>query len=77
MLPGVPRYDTTNLFRDAVESARLGIQQSLAGSERVGEAVKPKLTIVLSHKSIEAIRDEVVDIVKRDVERYDLIIQSL
>lgn len=75
MPPVVSRYDaTTDLFRDAVETARLGIQQSLAGSERVGEAVKPKLTIDLSHKSIEGIRDEVVDILKRDVERYGLMI---
>lgn len=58
-----------DLFRDAVEMARLG-QQSLAGSERVGEAVKLKLTIDLSHKSIEQIPSEIVELLKRDVERY-------
>lgn len=71
-LPAVSRYDTTDLFRDAVKTARLRIQQSLVGSERVGEAVRPKLTIDLSHKSIESIPDEVVDLLKKDVERYDL-----
>lgn len=64
------REDATDLFRDSVEKARFGIQQSLAGSERVGEAVKLKLTIDLSHKSIETMPDEIVEIVKRDVDRY-------
>jgi hypothetical protein len=52
-----------------VEVARFGIQRSLAGNERVGEAVKPKLTIDLSHQSIERVPEEVVEILKVDVER--------
>ena len=58
------------IFQEAVENARRGIQQSLAGSEKVGEAVNLKLTIDLSRRSLEGLPDEVVDIVKRDVERY-------
>ena len=63
------QYGATELFRESVETARLGIQQSLAGSEKVGEAVRPKLTIDLSHKDIESIPDEIVDLMKKDVER--------
>lgn len=69
MPPAVSCYDAADLFREAVETARHGIQQSFAGSEKVGEAVKPKLTIDLSHKSIEELPDEIADILKRDVER--------
>lgn len=52
-----------------METARLGIQQSLAGNEKVGDAVKPKLTIDLSHRSIDRVTEEVVEILKVDVER--------
>lgn len=66
------------LFREAVESAHLGIQQSLAGSDKdkVGEAIRAKLTVDLSHRSIEGMPEEIVDIVKRDVEGYDFILFS-
>lgn len=74
MPPVLSRQDAIDLFLESVETARamarFGIQQSLAGSEKVGEAVKLKLTIDLSHKSIEIMPDEIVDILKRDVERY-------
>lgn len=67
--------EAVGLFREAVESARLGIQQSLAGSDKdkVGEAIRAKLTVDLSHRSIEDMPEEIVDIVKRDVEGYDFI----
>ena len=64
------RHEVADLFRDSVDTARLGIQQSLAGSEKVGEVVKPKLTIDLSHKNIENIPEEIIDVLKKDVERY-------
>lgn len=62
-----------------MESARLGIQQSLAGSDKdkVGEAIRAKLTVDLSHRSIEDMPEEIVDIVKRDVEGYGFIQFSL
>ena len=62
--------ETVELFRNAVETARQGIQQSLAGSERVVEAVDPKLTVDLSHQYIEKIPEEVVDILKPGVQMY-------
>lgn len=67
--------EAVGLFHEAVESARLGIQQSLAGSDKdkVGEAIRAKLTVDLSHRSIEYMPEEIVDIVKRDVEGYDFI----
>lgn len=52
-----------------MEAARFGIQRSLAGNEKVGDAVKPKLTIDLSHQSIDRVPEEVVEILKVDVER--------
>ena len=51
-----------------METARQGIQQSLAGSERVVEAVSPKLTVDLSHQYIEKIPEAVVDILKPGVQ---------
>lgn len=71
--------EAVGLFREAVESTRLGIQQSLAGSDKVkvGEAIRAKLTVDLSHRSIEDMPEEIVDIVKRDVEGYGFIRFSL
>lgn len=63
------RYDIRSIFQEAVEVARFGIQRSLAGNEKVGDAVKPKLTIDLSHQSIEIVPEEAVEILKVDVER--------
>ncbi len=71
MEDGLSRLETIELFRDAVETARQGIQQSLAGSERVVEAVNPKLTVDLSHQYIEKIPEAVVDILKPDVQMYE------
>ena len=70
MEPTLARSETLSLIQKAVDTARAGMQQSLAGSERVGEAVKLKLTIDLGHQGIEMLPDEVVHILKRDVERY-------
>ena len=64
------RSETLGLIQDAVDTARQGMEQSLAGSERVGDAVNLKLTLDLGHKRIEMLPDEVVQILKRDVERY-------
>ena len=65
----IPSYDVPSIFQEAVETARIGIQRSLAGNEKVGDAVKPKLTIDLSHQSIDRVPEEVVEILKVDVER--------
>lgn len=68
---GLSGPDTIELFQNAVETARQGIQQSLAGSERVVEAVNPKLTVDLSHQYIEKIPEAVVDILKPGVQMYE------
>ena len=60
--------ETVAVFRNAVETARQAIQQSLAGSEKVVEAVNPKLTVDLSHHGIERIPEAVVDILKPGVQ---------
>ena len=58
------------IFTEAVEKARQGIKQNLVGSGEVSETVNFKLSIDLKSKGLEDLPDEVVDIVKRDVERY-------
>lgn len=70
--PIVKGVRVIEIFQEAVENARRGIAQSLAGSEKVGEAVNLKLTVDLSRRSLEGVPNEVVDIVKRDVERLQL-----
>lgn len=71
----IPSYDVPSIFQEAVETARIGIQRSLAGNEKVGDAVKPKLTIDLSHQSIDRVPEEVVEILKVDVERYNFVME--
>ncbi|KAJ5570952.1 hypothetical protein N7535_004612 [Penicillium sp. DV-2018c] len=64
--------ETIELARQAVE---LGIQEtkrSLAGSEAVTDVVKPKLTIDLGHSHIARIPEQVVDLIKDEVERLSL-----
>ena len=61
--------DVAAVFQDAVDLARRSMEQSLAGSERIGEAVNLRLTIDLSDRPFMKIPDEVIDIIKREVER--------
>ena len=61
--------ETVDTVLSTVETARQSIQQSLSGSERVGDTVQLKLTIDLGHKRIGDLPDEVIDIFRRDVER--------
>ena len=63
--------ETIDLFRNAVDTAREGLQQSLAGSERVVEAVGTNLSVNLSHQNIEKIPEAVVDILKPGVQMYE------
>jgi hypothetical protein len=71
-----PRFltqeETIELARRAVENGILETKRSLAGSEAVGEVVKPKLTIDLGHSNIVRIPEAVVDAIKDEVERYVL-----
>lgn len=61
--------ETIQLARRAVENGIQETKRSLAGSEAVGDVVKPKLTIDLGHSNISRIPEPVVDIIKDEVER--------
>ncbi|MCJ1384702.1 RAM signaling network component [Xylographa soralifera] len=64
--------ETVALVRKVVEIERQAVRQSLENSEGVGAAVKLKLTIDLSRQRIGTIPDEVIRILRRDVERLVL-----
>ena len=61
--------ETVTLFRNAVDSARQSMQQSLIGSEKIGEAIQLKLTIDLNRQRIQTVPSEVTRIMNKDVER--------
>ena len=67
--PTLSPSETITLARNVVEAARRE-QESLNGDENVGEAVKLSLTVDMGRKGIESLPEEVVYILKRDVERY-------
>ena len=69
MESSISSRETIDLVLSTVETARQSIQQSLSGSERVGETVQLKLTIDLGHNRIGDLPDEVIDVFRRDVER--------
>lgn len=58
-----------HVFQDAVDAARRSMEQSLAGGEKIGGVVNLKLTIDLSERGLMKVPEEVVDIIKREVER--------
>ncbi|KAL4755257.1 hypothetical protein BDW72DRAFT_56614 [Aspergillus terricola var. indicus] len=64
--------ETIQLARRAVENGIQETKRSLAGSEAVGDVVKPKLTIDLGHSNISRIPEPVVDVIKDEVERLSL-----
>ena len=61
--------ETMDLARRAVDNGLRETKRSLAGSEGVSDAVKPKLTIDLGYSNIVRIPEPVVDIIKDEVER--------
>ena len=61
--------ETVTLFRNAVYNARQAMQQSLMGSEKIGEAIQLKLTIDLNRQRIQTVPSEVSRIMNKDVER--------
>ena len=63
-------YSAIDIFQEAVTKARQTMKQSLAGSEEVGGAVNLKLSIDLKSSGLQEFPEEVVEIVKSDVERY-------
>ncbi|KAL8687559.1 MAG: hypothetical protein Q9218_006303 [Villophora microphyllina] len=61
--------DNIRIFTEGVEDAR---HEQQARSHEVGPAVNLKLTVDLSKRNLYAIPDEVIDILKVDVERLQL-----
>ena len=61
--------ETVMLFRNAVDNARQAMQQSLMGSEKIGEVIQLKLTIDLNRQRIQTVPSEVSRIMNKDVER--------
>ena len=70
MTSNMSDYGAIDIFKEAVTKARQTIKQSLAGSEEVSEAVNLKLSIDLKSSGLQEFPEEVVDIIKSDVERY-------
>lgn len=64
--------ETTELFKSKIEHARQDTEQALAGNEEVNEAVRPRLTLDLGHSYIARLPDNVVDLIKVEVERLSL-----
>lgn len=60
---------TIEIFQKAVHNARQKMEQSLAGSEKLGDVVNLHLTLDLSRRLLGNLPNEVIEIVKRDVER--------
>lgn len=64
------------LTQRAVDTGIQETKRSLAGSEGVEGVVRPKLTIDLGHSNIGLVPDDVVDVIKDEVARYDNEIDS-
>jgi hypothetical protein len=65
------------LAQDAMKSALEENQTKAAEASGVSNELKPGVTIDLSHKQIKAFPEEVVDIIKNELERYDLVSLAL
>jgi hypothetical protein len=61
------------LARDAMKAALEEQQRSVTESNGVSDELKPGVTIDLSHKNIQRFPEEVVDIIKNELERYVII----
>ena len=67
--PGRSVSETIELFRNAVDENRRQIQESVE-SAKIGFSVHLGLTLNLSRERLEIIPQEVVDMIKENVERY-------
>lgn len=65
---GLPPSQVISLARDAMRNA-LESENQVAEAGAVGASLKPGVTVDLSRKNIEKIPEEVVDIVKNELER--------
>jgi hypothetical protein len=68
--PAISAGKVVALAEDAMKAAREETQRSVAGGDAVVNGdVKPGVTIDLGHKYIARIPDEMVDIIKDEIER--------
>lgn len=68
---GLPPSQVIALARDAMKNS-LESENQVAEAGAVGASLKPGVTVDLSRRNIQKIPEEVVDIVKNDLERYVL-----
>jgi hypothetical protein len=60
-----------DLAKEAMKNALKENETKAAEASGVSNELKPGVTIDLSHKNIQNFPDEVVDIIKNELERYD------
>jgi len=60
------------LAREAMKNALDENQKKAAEASGVSNELKPGVTIDLSHKQIQKFPEEVVDIIKNELERYSM-----
>jgi hypothetical protein len=74
-LPQIPisAAQVVQLAKEAMKNALDENETKAAEASGVSNELKPGVTIDLSHKNIQKFPDEVVDIIKIELERYDRI----
>ncbi|KAI9828578.1 MAG: hypothetical protein M1819_006570 [Sarea resinae] len=70
--PSLDENDVVELFRSATDAARQETQRPVADAGGTNGNLRPGLTIDLGHKQIQRIPDEVIDIIKDEIERLAL-----
>lgn len=64
--------ETLEKAQEEVDKAKQKIREALSGSEGLSDVAKSTLTLDLGHKSIARIPEDMVDLIKDDVERLSL-----
>ena len=67
---GISASEVVALAREAMRNALEENQTKAAETSGVSNELKPGVTIDLSHKNIQKFPEEVVDIIKNELERY-------
>ncbi|KAI9815022.1 MAG: RAM signaling network component [Pycnora praestabilis] len=70
--PSISPAHVLTLVQEAIEAAREETQHSAPGTNDLNGDLKPGLTIDLGHRNIQRIPEEVVNIIKDDIERLAL-----
>lgn len=68
--PPMRDEDVVALVSEAIDAARDELRRSVAGSDDTGaEVQQPGITIDLGHRNIQHLPEEVIDIIKDEIER--------